>query len=73
MRGLLKRLEERKIHVELTEPAKDFIARGYDPAYGARPLKRTIQRRCSIRWRCASSKASSARATAWSSTWGTMG
>jgi ATP-dependent Clp protease ATP-binding subunit ClpB len=44
--GLLKRLEERKIHVELSSPAKDFIvSEGYDPMYGARPLKRTIQRR----------------------------
>jgi ATP-dependent Clp protease ATP-binding subunit ClpB len=46
VKGLLKRLEERKIHVELTEPAKGFlVAEGYDPMYGARPLKRTIQRR----------------------------
>jgi len=44
--GLMKRLEERKIHVVLTEAAKDQLVReGYDPAYGARPLKRTIQRR----------------------------
>jgi ATP-dependent Clp protease ATP-binding subunit ClpB len=44
--GLVKRLEERKIHVELTDAAKDQIVReGYDPTYGARPLKRTIQRR----------------------------
>jgi ATP-dependent Clp protease ATP-binding subunit ClpB len=44
--GLMKRLEERKIHVVLTEAAKDVLVReGYDPAYGARPLKRTIQRR----------------------------
>ena len=44
--GLVKRLEERKIHVELTDAAKDQLVReGYDPAYGARPLKRTIQRR----------------------------
>jgi ATP-dependent Clp protease ATP-binding subunit ClpB len=43
--GLVKRLEERKIHVMLTDAAKDQIVReGYDPAYGARPLKRTIQR-----------------------------
>jgi ATP-dependent Clp protease ATP-binding subunit ClpB len=43
---LLKRLEERKIAVELTPAARDLlIAEGYDPAYGARPLKRTIQRR----------------------------
>jgi ATP-dependent Clp protease ATP-binding subunit ClpB len=46
VRGLLKRLEDRKIHVELTDGAKDFVvAEGYDPMYGARPLKRTIQRR----------------------------
>ena len=46
LRGLLKRLEDRKIRVELTERTKDMlIAEGYDPTYGARPLKRTIQRR----------------------------
>ena len=46
IRGLLKRLEDRKIHVELSDAAKDFlVAEGYDPMYGARPLKRTIQRR----------------------------
>jgi ATP-dependent Clp protease ATP-binding subunit ClpB len=44
--GLTKRLEERKIHVVLTDAAKGALVReGYDPAYGARPLKRTIQRR----------------------------
>jgi len=44
--GLLKRLEERKIHVQLTEAAKDdLVQEGYDPSYGARPLKRAIQRR----------------------------
>ena len=43
--GLMKRLEERKIHVTLTEAAKEQLVReGYDPAYGARPLKRAIQR-----------------------------
>jgi ATP-dependent Clp protease ATP-binding subunit ClpB len=43
---LMKRLEERKIHVELTDAARDLlIEEGYDPVYGARPLKRTIQRR----------------------------
>jgi ATP-dependent Clp protease ATP-binding subunit ClpB len=42
---LLKRLEDRKIYVSLTEPAKDWLVReGYDPAYGARPLKRAIQK-----------------------------
>jgi ATP-dependent Clp protease ATP-binding subunit ClpB len=46
VRGLMKRLVERKIHVELTDAAKEQLVReGYDPAYGARPLKRTIQRR----------------------------
>ncbi len=46
VRGLLKRLEERKIQVELSEAAKAFVvSEGYDPTYGARPLKRTIQRR----------------------------
>jgi ATP-dependent Clp protease ATP-binding subunit ClpB len=45
LRGLMKRLEDRKIRVELTDRAKDLlIAEGYDPTYGARPLKRTIQR-----------------------------
>jgi ATP-dependent Clp protease ATP-binding subunit ClpB len=44
--GLIRRLEERKIHVKLTEGAKALLAReGYDAIYGARPLKRTIQRR----------------------------
>jgi ATP-dependent Clp protease ATP-binding subunit ClpB len=44
-RHLLKRLEDRKIHVDLTLAARDLLVReGYDPAYGARPLKRTIQR-----------------------------
>ena len=42
---LLRRLEERKIHVALTEAAKDLLVReGYDPMYGARPLKRALQR-----------------------------
>ena len=46
LRALLKRLEDRKIHVELTERARNaVVAEGYDPMYGARPLKRTIQRR----------------------------
>jgi ATP-dependent Clp protease ATP-binding subunit ClpB len=45
LRGLAKRLEERKIRIELSDSAKDFlIAEGYDVTYGARPLKRAIQR-----------------------------
>jgi ATP-dependent Clp protease ATP-binding subunit ClpB len=44
--GLTKRLAERKIHVVLSDAAKEQLVReGYDPAYGARPLKRSIQRR----------------------------
>ncbi len=44
--GLTRRLAERKIHVTLTDAAKEQLVReGYDPAYGARPLKRSIQRR----------------------------
>jgi ATP-dependent Clp protease ATP-binding subunit ClpB len=43
---MLKRLADRKIHVELTQSAKDqIVEEGYDPVYGARPLKRTLQRR----------------------------
>jgi len=39
-----KRLEANKIKLELTDEAKAFLAdTGFDPAYGARPLKRTIQ------------------------------
>ncbi|MGD1886491.1 MAG: ATP-dependent chaperone ClpB [Cohaesibacteraceae bacterium] len=38
-------LEDRKISVELDEAAREWIAdKGYDPAYGARPLKRVIQK-----------------------------
>ena len=44
--GLLtRRLADRHITVVLTDAARDLLVReGYDPAYGARPLKRTIQR-----------------------------
>jgi ATP-dependent Clp protease ATP-binding subunit ClpB len=46
LRGLMKRLADRKIKVELTGEAKEFLVQeGYDPVYGARPLKRTIQKR----------------------------
>jgi ATP-dependent Clp protease ATP-binding subunit ClpB len=42
--NLQKRLEERKITLELTDRAKEFIAReAYDPVYGARPLLRYLQ------------------------------
>ena len=42
---LEKRLEDRQITLRLTEAALDYLAEiGFDPVYGARPLKRTIQR-----------------------------
>ena len=42
---LQKRLKERKLGVELTEGAKSWLAKeGYDPIYGARPLRRVIER-----------------------------
>jgi len=45
MKDLESRLAEQNISVELTEAAKAYIAlEGYDPVYGARPLKRFIQR-----------------------------
>ena len=40
-----KRLADRELKVELTEQAKEFVTdKGYDPVYGARPLKRYIQK-----------------------------
>jgi ATP-dependent Clp protease ATP-binding subunit ClpB len=45
IKQLNKRLEERKFRLELAGAASDWLARtGYDPLYGARPLKRLIQR-----------------------------
>jgi ATP-dependent Clp protease ATP-binding subunit ClpB len=42
---LRDRLAERRIDLELTDAAKEALAEaGWDPAYGARPLKRAIQR-----------------------------
>jgi ATP-dependent Clp protease ATP-binding subunit ClpB len=42
---LRRRLADKRIDLELTEAAKTLLAReGYDPTFGARPLKRTIQR-----------------------------
>jgi ATP-dependent Clp protease ATP-binding subunit ClpB len=42
---LQKLLDERKLTIELSPEARDFIATlGYDPAYGARPLKRVMQK-----------------------------
>src|SRR5205085_3684527 len=45
LRRLQERLAERHITLELTDAAKTHLVRvGYDPAYGARPLKRAIQK-----------------------------
>ncbi len=45
LRGLRYRLAERKLSLELTDAARDYLAnKGFDPAFGARPLKRLIQR-----------------------------
>jgi ATP-dependent Clp protease ATP-binding subunit ClpB len=42
---LKKLLVDRKIEIEISEPARTWLAdKGYDPAYGARPLKRVIQK-----------------------------
>lgn len=44
LRRLLSRLAKQNLELELDESARAFLAReGYDPAYGARPLKRVIQ------------------------------
>ena len=43
--GLARRLTERRLTLEVTDEAKQLLGeRGYDPAFGARPLKRLIQR-----------------------------
>ena len=42
---LNKRLSDRELHIELTDEATNFIVdNAYDPVYGARPLKRYIQK-----------------------------
>ena len=48
MEDLNKRLADRELKVELTKAAEDYITeKGYDPVYGARPLKRS----CRNMWR----------------------
>jgi ATP-dependent Clp protease ATP-binding subunit ClpC len=40
------RLKEKDISIDVTDKAKDLLAKeGYDPMYGARPLRRVIQKR----------------------------
>ena len=46
MKDLFKRLSERELSIEVTDEVKDFLAKdGYSEAYGARPLRRLIQRK----------------------------
>lgn len=46
LKDLLKRLSERELSVEVTDEVKDFLAKdGYSEAYGARPLRRLIQKK----------------------------
>ena len=46
LRQLARRLEDRNVSLELTDAAKTLLVdEGFDPKFGARPLKRTIQRR----------------------------
>jgi ATP-dependent Clp protease ATP-binding subunit ClpB len=45
MKRLQKLLDERKIVIKLEPSAREWLAdKGWDPAYGARPLKRVIQK-----------------------------
>jgi ATP-dependent Clp protease ATP-binding subunit ClpC len=45
LRDIGSRLTERSMHLELSEPARDWLAeKGFDASYGARPLRRLIQR-----------------------------
>jgi ATP-dependent Clp protease ATP-binding subunit ClpC len=45
IKDLQKRLAERKLKLELTRPAQNWLAdTGYDPVYGARPLRRAIEK-----------------------------
>ena len=45
-KDLEKRLEDKQLHVRLTERARDYVAeQGFDPIFGARPLRRFLQRK----------------------------
>jgi ATP-dependent Clp protease ATP-binding subunit ClpC len=42
---VLKRIKAKEVHIELTQSAKEFlIDKGYDPQYGARPMRRAVER-----------------------------
>jgi ATP-dependent Clp protease ATP-binding subunit ClpB len=50
VKDLSKRLQDRRLSIEITEKARKYIAdTGYDPVYGARPLRRYIQRELETR------------------------
>ena len=52
MAKLVERVREKGVEVELTDEARTLIGNlGYDPTYGARPLKRVIQKRSWTSWR----------------------
>ena len=45
LQNAIDRLKQRDIHLEISDAAKDYMAKeGFDPVYGARPLRRAIQR-----------------------------
>jgi len=45
LKNLVKMLAERGLNIEISDAAKEYLAReGYDPAFGARPLKRALQK-----------------------------
>ncbi|MFN2239889.1 MAG: ATP-dependent chaperone ClpB [Thermoanaerobaculia bacterium] len=45
LRRLVRMVEQRNLKIEVSEPAKEALAReGFDPAFGARPLKRALQK-----------------------------
>jgi ATP-dependent Clp protease ATP-binding subunit ClpC len=42
---VLRRIKAKEVHIELTQSAKEFlIEKGYDPQYGARPMRRAVER-----------------------------
>ena len=46
LKDLFKRLSERELTIEVTDAAKDYLAKeGYSETYGARPLRRVIQKK----------------------------
>ena len=58
LRDLEARLAGRRLELEVTDEAQELLAeRGYDPVFGARPLKRVIQRELGDRWHWPCSRA----------------